>query len=460
MRALTENASTPATPTTAISSATPANPDKHERVQPLRRQHFGAHVLERRGALHRLVRRHLADDRASPAGTSAYGSPAACTNSRPATRHLLDRVIDRQRRAAARRSRRPRRRRRRRCGAAAACRRADRSTTSCRFDARRRPGTAARATLWLTITTSSLPRAVVVGEVAAGDERHAEHGEEAGRDDAQPRVRILFAVRRRVALDGELEAAAEACRRRATARSCRARRPRRRAARRCGASLPDRSAISLRRRCRSIGSRHVERQHLPHVVAGVGASAARRARRAACRRRRAARTRTRSASSRTTRRRRLVPGVMPDAAARQPEPGRRVRRRQARDVGEQHGRGHRQAGADPEQAGVDRDVERAHREARGEARRRRATSGRASSTPSTAPAPQSTRLSASSVRRSAPWLAPSAARTASSPSRRTERARIRLATFEQAMTNTTRGGGEQHEQDRSAPAPRSDRAAA
>ena len=45
-------------------------------------------------------------------------------------------------------------------------------------------------------------------------------------------------------------------------------------------------------------------------------------------------------------------------------------------------------------------------------------------------------------------LAPSAARTASSPSRRTERARIRLATFEQAMTNTTAGGGEQHEQDR------------
>ena len=66
-----------------------------------------------------------------------------------------------------------------------------------------------------------------------------------------------------------------------------------------------------------------------------------------------------------------------------------------------------------------------------------ATSGRASSTPSTAPAPQSTRLSASSVRRSAPRLAPSAARTASSPSRRTERARIRLATFEQAITNTT-----------------------
>ena len=54
-----------------------------------------------------------------------------------------------------------------------------------------------------------------------------------------------------------------------------------------------------------------------------------------------------------------------------------------------------------------------------------------------APAPQSSRLSASSVRRSAPVLAPSAARIASSPSRRTERARIRLATFEQAMMKTS-----------------------
>src|SRR6516162_2157255 len=66
-----------------------------------------------------------------------------------------------------------------------------------------------------------------------------------------------------------------------------------------------------------------------------------------------------------------------------------------------------------------------------------ATNGCASITPSTAPAPHSTRLSASSVRRSAPRPAPSAARTASSPSRRTERARIRLAMFKHAMTNTT-----------------------
>ena len=63
--------------------------------------------------------------------------------------------------------------------------------------------------------------------------------------------------------------------------------------------------------------------------------------------------------------------------------------------------------------------------------------GRALSTPSAAPAPHSSRLSASSVRRSAPVLAPSAARIASSPSRRTVRARIRLATFEHAMTKTS-----------------------
>ena len=65
------------------------------------------------------------------------------------------------------------------------------------------------------------------------------------------------------------------------------------------------------------------------------------------------------------------------------------------------------------------------------------TIGRALNTPSAAPAPHSSRLSASSVRRSAPVLAPSAARIASSLSRRTVRARIRLATFEQAITKTS-----------------------
>src|SRR5690348_17910935 len=58
-------------------------------------------------------------------------------------------------------------------------------------------------------------------------------------------------------------------------------------------------------------------------------------------------------------------------------------------------------------------------------------------TASTAPLAQSRTLSASNVRRSAPVPAPSAARIASSPSRRTDRARIRFATFEHATMNTS-----------------------
>ena len=54
-----------------------------------------------------------------------------------------------------------------------------------------------------------------------------------------------------------------------------------------------------------------------------------------------------------------------------------------------------------------------------------------------APATHSSRLSANRVRRKAPVLAPSAARMPSSLSRRTVRARIRLATLEQAMTKTS-----------------------
>src|ERR1700685_4279652 len=66
-----------------------------------------------------------------------------------------------------------------------------------------------------------------------------------------------------------------------------------------------------------------------------------------------------------------------------------------------------------------------------------ATIGCALTTPMAAPAPHSRRLSANSMRRNAPLLAPSATRTASSPSRRTVRARIRLATLEHAMMKTS-----------------------
>ena len=59
------------------------------------------------------------------------------------------------------------------------------------------------------------------------------------------------------------------------------------------------------------------------------------------------------------------------AAARQPQAGRRAGDRQARHERQQHRRGERQAAADPQQAGVDRQVERAHREARGVLRQHR-----------------------------------------------------------------------------------------
>ena len=65
-----------------------------------------------------------------------------------------------------------------------------------------------------------------------------------------------------------------------------------------------------------------------------------------------------------------------------------------------------------------------------------ATIGAAMSSPANAPLPHSTMLSANSERRSAAVVAPNAERTASSDSRRTVRASTRLATFEQAMTNS------------------------
>src|SRR5258708_7601886 len=52
--------------------------------------------------------------------------------------------------------------------------------------------------------------AVLVGEVAAGEQRDAEHGEEARRHDAEPRARVLVAGRGCVALGDERDAWAEA----------------------------------------------------------------------------------------------------------------------------------------------------------------------------------------------------------------------------------------------------------
>ena len=138
-----------------------------------------------------------------------------------------------------------------------------------------------------------------------------------------------------------------------------------------------------------------------------------------------------------SRSRRLVPDVMRTLPLDRPSPLDASADGQPRNEGQQHRRDERERDADPEQARVDGQVERANREARRVPRQHRRPSAARSATPRMAPAPQSSRLSASSVRRSAPALAPSAARIASSPSRRTERARIRLATFEHAMTKTS-----------------------
>ena len=55
-------------------------------------------------------------------------------------------------------------------------------------------GNIRRARLWLTITTFSRIISIAVVEVASGHQRDAESGEEAGRDRAEARARILFAV--------------------------------------------------------------------------------------------------------------------------------------------------------------------------------------------------------------------------------------------------------------------------
>ena len=131
-----------------------------------------------------------------------------------------------------------------------------------------------------------------------------------------------------------------------------------------------------------------------------------------------------------------MPGVIRTLLLASPNPAGACVDGKSWDIRQQHRRGNRQAGANPEQAGVNGDLERADGEAGGELRHD-GNKGTRQQYAEDAPAPHSTRLSASSVRLSAPAFAPRAARTASSPSRRTERARIRFATFEQAMMNTT-----------------------
>ena len=234
VRALTENASTPATPTTAIASATAGEAAEHERVQPIRREHFGAHVVQRRRALDRLIGRQLADDPRD-------------------RRHQRVRIRCARARTAGRR-RSPARTGDRRVIAGPGT--TFSSSTSAATPTMRRgfgadvdelhhrigphagggsprpgSGTCRCARLWLTITTCSRVAAIGVVEVAAGDDRHAERGEESRRHGAEPRARILFAVGLRRSPRPRTGSPDRTRRRRATARPCRRRRARRRAAR-------------------------------------------------------------------------------------------------------------------------------------------------------------------------------------------------------------------------------------
>ena len=176
-------------------------------------------------------------------------------------------------------------------------------------------------------------------------------------------MRVLFAVRGRVTLGGELEPETQ----------------------RAGVAprheAPEGHALDARKLADAPGhflmevhlrrvtdaerrGREIDRQHLPQVVAGVL-----RLQRDEGDEEHAGPGEQHERERNLGRREQAQAAVRPrrdaDAAARQTQPCRRARRRQAGDVGERHGRRHRQAGADPEQAGVDGDLERAHREARG-----------------------------------------------------------------------------------------------
>ena len=276
--------------------------------------------------------------------------------------------------------------------------------------------------------------AIGFAEVTAGDDGNAERFEESRRDRPEPGARIFFTVGFRVPLDGELKARAEAAGV-APRHDCahgHAVDPRqlsdaahgllveiddlvRRAPVRHDRDMDGEDVVHV-----EAGPRRLQREERGEEHAGAGEQQKRRG---------DLRDRERAQAPARPRRH-------PEAAARKADSAGGSARRQPRHVSEQHGRDERQPDADPEQRCIDRQIQRAHREARRVSRQNRHHRPR-DGTPRSAPVPQSSRLSARSVRRSAPVLAPSAARIASSPSRRTERARTRFATFEHAITNTS-----------------------
>ena len=106
---------------------------------------------------------------------------------------------------------------------------------------------------------------------------------------------------------------------------------------------------------------HIDRQHLLHVVAGVHAPQSDQ-RRQQRRRARKQHERERDLRRREDLQAAIGGGRDANAARRQAISGGRLRRWKARHVGQEHGRGHRERGADPEQAGIDGDFERPHGE--------------------------------------------------------------------------------------------------
>ena len=275
--------------------------------------------------------------------------------------------------------------------------------------------------------------AVAVVEVAAGDDRHAERGEEARRDGAELRARILFAVGLRVALDRELRREEAPASRHGTSvpsATCSTPGSSRDAADRFPVEPAICSGLPRVRHDRHVDARARCRLNpvccrwsANSVVTSMPAPASSTNDAAIC-------------VTANTRSRRFVPDVIRTLPLDSPSPlaasadGSRGTNASSTAAAS--------ASTTPTQSRLESTVRSSARtEKRGAYRASTATIGRAMSTPSTAPAPQSSRLSASSVRRSAPMPAPSAARMASSPSRRTDRARIRFATFEHAMTNTS-----------------------
>ena len=135
-----------------------------------------------------------------------------------------------------------------------------------------------------------------------------------------------------------------------------------------------------------------------------------------------------------TRRRRLLAPV-----TRVPPPvrprARRVPARAGGARGEEDGGDEGEGDAEPDEAEVERRPW-ARTEKRDGVAAEHVDHGTARSSAATTPLPQRTTLSASRERRNTAVLAPSAERTASSGSRRTVRARTRLATLEQAITKS------------------------